>query len=162
MSRPVHADDTMPVMAIVNQKGGCGKTMTAVNLAASLAERGYGTLLIDMDPQAHSTMGLGFNPEELGKSLFDVLCHKPANGILMEEILLRISPWLHLAPSHSSLRTFQEIWCGVQRGEEVLYETLEPLCRRYDFILIDCPAEMGLLTLNALRAADRVLIPVEP
>ena len=152
----------MPVLAIANQKGGCGKTTTAINLAACLTECEKTVLLIDLDPQAHSTLGFGIDPEKLEKSLSDVLNEDPEKALKLEDVLIPISPRLDVAPSQIVLSAFEQRWSGREGREGVLFEKLQPLAGFYDLILVDCPPNIGLLTFNALRAADEVLVPVEP
>ena len=152
----------MPVLAIANQKGGCGKTTTAINLGACLAECEKTVLLIDLDPQAHSTLGFGIDPEKLEKSLWDVLNEDPEKALKLEDVLIPISPRLDVAPSQILLSAFEQRWSGLEGREGILFEKIKPLNGFYDFILVDCPPNIGLLTFNALRAADEVLVPVEP
>jgi len=152
----------VPVLAIANQKGGCGKTTTAINLGACLAECEKTVLLIDLDPQAHSTLGFGIDPEKLEKSLSDVLNEDPEKALKLEDVLIPISPRLDVAPSQILLSAFEQRWSGLEGREGILFEKIKPLNGFYDFILVDCPPNIGLLTFNALRAADEVLVPVEP
>jgi chromosome partitioning protein len=146
---------------VVNQKGGCGKTTTTVNVAACLAFLGKKVLIVDMDSQAHSTLSLGINPDELQQSMFDVL--DPDNQtILLRDVAISIEEGLDLAPSQTVLSVIEQKLSGVKGRERRLQLALAPLRDVYDFVLIDCPPSIGLLTFNALCAADEVLVPVEP
>jgi len=151
----------MRVIAIANQKGGCGKTTTAINLSASLAFLGKKTLLVDLDPQGHSTLGLGYNLDNFEKSLYDVLS-PVQNQVPLEEVIIQINPNHDLVPSHVILSAIEQQLAGVYGREEKLMEKLKTIREKYDFVIIDCPPSLGLLTFNALRAADELLIPVEP
>lgn len=151
----------MRIIAIANQKGGCGKTTTAINLSASLAFLGKKTLLVDLDPQGHSTLGLGYNVENFNRSLYDVLSPHE-NQISLEEVILQINSNHHLVPSHVILSAIEQQLAGVYGREEKLMEKLRTVQSHYDFVIIDCPPNLGLLTFNALRAAEELLIPVEP
>jgi len=146
---------------VVNQKGGCGKTTTAVNVAACLAFLGKKVLIIDMDSQAHSTLSLGINPDMLEKSMFDVL--DPDNEvILLRDVIIEIEDGLDLAPSQTILSVIEQKLSGIAGRERRLQLALAPLKDVYDFVFIDCPPSIGLLTFNALCAADEVIVPVEP
>jgi len=150
------------VIAIVNQKGGCGKTTTTVNLAGSLALDGARVLVVDLDPQAHATLGLGVDPEQLEENLYEVLAE--ADGAeRLAEVIVPVAEDLHLAPS-SIVLTALEQKLAQERAEgrtERLARALESLGDDYDYVLIDCPPNVGLLTFNALRAASEVIVPLE-
>jgi chromosome partitioning protein len=145
------------VLSLANQKGGVGKTTTAINLAASLAAAERRVLLIDIDPQANATSGLGF-AKEAGGSIYPVLL-----GHLSLETILRDTEleFLKLAPSSPDLVAAELELIELERREYRLREAIEPLRERFDFILIDSPPSLGLLTVNGLTAADAVLVPLQ-
>ncbi|MGA7317236.1 MAG: AAA family ATPase [Silvibacterium sp.] len=146
------------VLAVVNQKGGVGKTTTAINLTAALALEGLRTLLIDCDPQANSTGGYGFSRDEERKSTYDVLV---SESTLAEAILPTEIETLWLVPSSKNLTGANVELIQQERRAFKLREALEPEREKYDYIILDCPPALDLLTLNALVAADRLLVPMQ-
>lgn len=148
----------MSIIAVANQKGGCGKTTTAINLAAELGQHGERVLLVDMDPQGHATLGVGINNRDL-PGLYEVFC-KETN--LLDAVLPEVVDGVDLVPANISLATVESMLAGKPARERKLLEHLEPLSDLYDDILIDCPPSLGFLSINALRAAQQVITPVEP
>jgi chromosome partitioning protein len=146
------------IIAVANQKGGVGKTTTSVNLAASLAAMEHHTLLIDFDPQANGTSGVGIDPKSVTASTYEILIGTlPAE----EAILETETPYLSLIPSHINLVGAEIEMVEIADRERMLRRALLPIRDKFDFIIIDCPPSLGLLTLNSLTAADSVLIPVQ-
>jgi chromosome partitioning protein len=153
------------ILAIANQKGGVGKTTTTVNLAASIANAGHRVLVVDMDPQANATSGLGFPKGTLPEGVYEGLA-PDERGIeaprpLRELTQLTEVPNLWLVPSTRDLAGAEVELVSVKRREWRLRDALSPVANQYDYILIDCPPSLGLLTLNALVAASAVVIPMQ-
>ena len=146
------------IVSLANQKGGVGKTTTAVNLSAALAEAGQRTLLVDLDPQANATSSLGFDKRAVEHSIYDVLM----DGVPLSQALT-LTNWvrLDLVPSTPGLAGAEVELVGEADRAQRLRHALEPVRERYEFIFVDCPPSLSLLTLNALAAADGVLIPVQ-
>jgi chromosome partitioning protein len=145
------------VFAMANQKGGVGKTTTAINLGAELAVRGVPVLLVDLDPQANSTAGLGL-ARQGGTTVYDVLINQQP---LADAIIDTVQPGLSLAPSGPDLAGAEVELVPAMAREQRLLRALESVADRYAVIIVDCPPSLGLLTLNALTAADEVLVPVQ-
>ncbi len=155
----------MRTIAIVNQKGGCGKTTTTVNLAGCLSVAGARVLVVDMDPKAHAGLALGFDPESVDENLYEVLC-EPAGHESATPLADVILPWsddLHLAPSGIVLSALEQKLSAERANDrtERLALALESVADRYDYAVIDCPPSVSVLTFNALRAAREVIVPLE-
>jgi chromosome partitioning protein len=147
------------VIAIANQKGGVGKTTTAINLGASLAVAEKRTLIIDIDPQGNATSGLGIPRGETPATLYDVLVEgRPMAEALMKEVHFA---FLDVVPSTRDLVGAEIELVPIEQRETILRRALEPVRGGYDYVLVDCPPSLGLLTLNTLTAADSVLIPIQ-
>jgi chromosome partitioning protein len=146
------------IYALANQKGGVGKTTTAVNLGAYLAVMGKRVLLVDIDPQANATSSLGFDKNRIDASIYDALLGQRP---IAELVLLSGRLRLDLVPASPALAGAEVEMVPLLSRETLLRRTIDPLRQRYDFLLVDCPPSLGLLTINALTAADGVLIPIQ-
>jgi chromosome partitioning protein len=144
-------------IAVLNQKGGVGKTTTTVNLAAALAAEGKKTLVLDLDPQAHATLHLGLLPGRSGPSLYEVL----TQGMPLAEVRREVAPNLWIGGGHIDLAAADFELSGTVGREVILRDSLEAEDGDYDYILMDCPPSLGVLTLNALCAAREVVIPLQ-
>jgi chromosome partitioning protein len=150
----------MRIIVVANQKGGCGKTTTAVNLAAAVAAQGRSTLIIDLDPQAHATIGFGIDPENLDVTIYDALTRtqKPLESVIVNTNTSN----LDIAPSNILLSGVESELIATGHGREyVLCQQLESLTNRYEICIIDCAPSLSLMTLNALVAGGEVIIPVQ-
>src|SRR6185436_3081076 len=152
----------MRIIAIINQKGGCGKTTTSINLAACLARLGQKTVLVDMDPQGHCGVGLAVPEDQIERTIYDALIEdsdgKPAK---ISEIVWQIATDFDLAPSNIKLAAFEQVFAGRAGREDRLTKALEAVRGTYHWAIVDCPPSVGLITFNALRACDEVIVPVE-
>jgi len=147
------------VIAIANQKGGVGKTTTAINLGAALAVAEHPTLVVDTDPQGNATSGMGIEGRDALPTIYDVLVERrPIEEAILEEVHF---PYLDMIPSTRDLVGAEIELVGAGSRETILKKALEPIRSKYEFILVDCPPSLGLLTLNTLAAADSVLIPIQ-
>lgn len=148
----------MRSIAIMNQKGGVGKTTTAVNVSAALAATGQRVCLIDMDPQAHATLHFGIEPRPQATSIYDVLVSKTKLG----EVRRQVSENLWVVGSHLDLAAAELELSGVVGREQILRDKLAEDIEEFDYLFVDCPPSLGVLTLNALTAVDEVFIPLQP
>lgn len=152
----------MRTIAIINQKGGCGKTTVAINLSAVMAHQGHRTLLVDMDPQSHCAVGLAIPEEQIEKSVYDLLISGSSDSSTeLKQVVWQIAPNFDLAPSNIELAALDPQLAGQDGREECLRTALSQHRHEYDYAILDCPPGVGLLSFNALRAADEVVIPVE-
>jgi chromosome partitioning protein len=145
---------------MINQKGGCGKTTSSINLAACLAHIGQRTLLVDMDPQGHCAVGLAVPEAQIEKSMYDVL-RNPGGTLTLRDITWQVATNFDLAPSNITLSALETELHGMAGRQDRLSDALERVAKDYDYCIIDCPPNVGLLTFNAMRACNEVVIPVE-
>jgi len=152
----------MRIIAVANQKGGCGKTTTAINLSACLAQLKKNVLLIDLDPQGHASLGLNVKPEELSKTMYNVLTPKQDDKFRLDEVIISISEYLDLAPSNIMLSAIEQELSGKPEREAKLMQAISLMVttKTYDYVIIDCSPSLGLLTFNGLRAASELIAPV--
>lgn len=149
----------MRILSVVNQKGGCGKTTVSINLAAALAKRKKEVLLVDMDPQGHASLGLNIDPEDYERSMYDVLMH---SGVEIDQVAIPATEHLDVCPSSVVLAAVEQELKDKPGREKRLLAKLVRMSRTYDYVLIDCPPSIGLLTFNALTASNETIIPVDP
>ena len=152
----------MRCVAVINQKGGCGKTTVATNLSACLAAQGHRTLLVDMDPQSHCAVGLAVPEDQIERNIYDVLISgRSGQTAELKQTVWQISQNFDLAPSGIELAALEPQLANEPGREDCLKQVVAEQAQTYDFVIIDCPPSVGLLTFNALRAANEVVIPVE-
>ncbi len=151
----------MRIISIANQKGGCGKTTTAINLSSCLAHKKRKVLLIDMDPQGHSAIGLNINTDKLDKTINDTLYVSKGARTKLDDVIIEITKGFDIAPSNIFLSAIEQNLSKVQGRETRLKEAIKNLNQSYDYIIIDCPPSLGLLTFNSLIASTEIIVPIE-
>lgn len=146
------------IIAVANQKGGVGKTTTSINLAACLAEKGMKVLAVDMDPQGNMTSGLGIDKNDLKYTIYDVMCEECNIG---ECMLIDVVPGLNLIPANRELAGAEVEFIGEPNMQYIMKDILRKIQDKFDFIIIDCPPALGMLTVNSMTAANTVLVPIQ-
>jgi chromosome partitioning protein len=146
------------IIGIANQKGGVGKTTTAINLSACLAEKGKKVMLIDMDPQGNSTSGFGLDKDHLEQTTYELLI----GACEVEDCVIKnVIPGLDIMPSNVNLSGAEIELIGIEKKEFILKRKIDPVRDTYDFIIIDCPPSLNMLTINAMTTADSILVPIQ-
>jgi ATPases involved in chromosome partitioning len=151
----------MKIVAIANQKGGCGKTTTSINLASAIAHMGKKVLLIDLDPQAHASFGLGLSNAPMDKSIYSVLTDNDEKRRDIIHCVIKVYENLDMVPSNILLNTLEQELKDTEGAVSKLFESIHTSQMTYDYVIIDCPPNLGFLTFNALRAADTILVPLD-
>src|SRR5437660_9464242 len=153
----------MRTIAVVNQKGGCGKTITSINLSAFLAREQRRVLLVDMDPQGHTTLGLLTDAVHPSRTMYEVFVEEPGERpTVLRDVILTVRENLDLAPADILLSGVPEALAGQIGREDILSDALVRVRDDYDYVIVDCPPSVGLLTFNALKACSEAIVPVDP
>src|SRR5437660_809834 len=153
----------MRTIAVVNQKGGCGKTITSINLSAFLAREQRRVLLVDMDPQGHATLGLLTDAVHPSRTMYEVFVEEPGERpTVLRDVIRTVRENLDVAPADILLSGVPEALAGQVGREDILSDAFASFSNDYDYVIVDCPPNVGLLTFNALKACSEAIVPVEP